>query len=95
MPPRIYKKKRTSVIGAIKKFTGNRYGRGSKQLITKGIPRLYKDVMMMKNLFNVEKKQYNNYTSSYIQTGSIDQNSSGHLCIDITPSPAQGITSTT
>lgn len=89
------KKSRSSLIKKVKTITGNRYGRGSAQLITKGIPQLYKDVMNLKWLLNVEKKQYNNPTSSSIAVGSVSQNASGHVCIDITPNPAIGSTGST
>jgi len=82
-------------IKAIKKFTGNRYGRGAKQIISKGMPQMAKDIVMLKNMLNVEKKQAEHTYSANV--GQVSFNSNGALAQDITPifSPGTGFTQRT
>lgn len=77
----------------IKTETGNRYGRGFNQIISKGVPQMAKDIVMLKNMLNVEKKQKENTYSATV--GQVDINNSGAYTVDITPIFSQGITYTT
>lgn len=81
-----YRKKwNKSKIGrAVNTATGNRYGRGIKQIISKGVPQLTKDVMSLKKLLNVEKKRYD--ISVYNgKVGQINQNATAEYSADLTP----------
>lgn len=81
---------------AIRKITGDRYGRGTSQIISKGLPQLYKDVMAIKNVINVEKKVYESkFGFSDQGVGQVDVNANGYVVADITPIPAEGTTYTT
>lgn len=89
------KKWNKSKIGSkINQITGNRYGRGAKQILTKGVPQLTKDVLMMKKMLNAEKKRIGVATSN-TSFGQLNYNSSAYIATDITPIPAQGVTSAT
>lgn len=89
------KSKSYGIWRAVKKFTGNRYGRGTKQIISKGVPQMIKDVMYLKKMINVEKKQFNNTTTQALGVAQVVGNSSGHQIFDITPTPTIGTSSTT
>ena len=89
------RRKRSTVWGAVKKFTGDRYGRGTKQILKKGVPQMVKDVMWLKKMINVEKKQFNNTTTQSLGISQLNANSSGHQIFDITPTPVVGTSSTT
>lgn len=71
---------------AVKKFTGDRYGRGFKQLVKKGIPQMVKDVKMLKSVINSEKLRYTYTPNSAIGVGQ----TTGAYLQDITPYPSQG-----
>lgn len=88
-------RRRRSLWGMVKKATGDRYGRGSKQILRKGVPQMIKDVMYLKKMINVEKKQFNNTTSIALGVGQLVGNASGHQIFDITPTPVVGTSSTT
>lgn len=92
---RIARKAYNSKAGkVVRKITGDRYGRGATQLITKGVPQLAKDVLMMKKMLNAEKKRIGVATAN-TAFGQLNFNSSAYIASDITPIPAQGITSAT
>lgn len=78
----------------VRKITGDRYGRGAKQLITKGVPQLAKDVLMMKRMLNAEKKRVTVGTAN-TSFGQVNANVSAYIASDITPVPAQGLTAST
>ena len=82
------------IAKTIRKATGNRYGRTRKQLLNKGIPRLYKDVMMIKNMVNDEKKVYEQTYTATVGQCNINADT-GYYAVDITPIPSQGVTATT
>jgi len=86
---RIYNSK---PMRAIRTATGNRYGRGTKQLITKGVPQLAKDVLLMKKMLNSEKKRIVITSTQATSIGQVNANASGYLAIDITPAPGQSNT---
>lgn len=88
-----YKKFAKKVVKKVKEVTGNRYGRGAKQLLIKGVPQLTKDVLMMKKMLNAEKKRSNLAGSYYL--GQLNHNDSAFIAQDITPTPSQGATSST
>lgn len=88
-------RRRSTLWGAVKKVTGDRYGRGAKQILRKGVPQMIKDVMYLKKMINVEKKQFNNTTASALGVAQLNGNSSGHQIVDITPTPVVGTSSTT
>lgn len=75
---------------ALRKVTGDRYGRGWKEIATKGVPQMMRDVKMLKDMVNAEKKRLDivNYTPTAI--GQVNANASAHFCLDITPAPAEG-----
>lgn len=77
---------------AIKKFTGDRYGRGANQIIRKGIPQMVKDINMLKSVINSEKLRINLSSSatSPSSIGQINGNAPGYQVLDITPNPTQG-----
>jgi len=78
----------------VNEITGNRYGRGAKQILTKGVPQLTKDVLMMKKMLNAEKKRVG-YATSNTTFGQLNFNSSAYIATDITPIPSQGLTAST
>lgn len=77
---------------AIKKVTGDRYGRGWKQISTKGIPQMVKDINYLKSAINSEKLRFTLNTSQTAPTaiGQINGNAVGYHGQDITPTPSQG-----
>lgn len=77
---------------AIKKFTGDRYGRGANQIISKGIPQMVRDIKMLKSVVNSEKLRFVVASSSTSPTGlaQINGNAPGYIALDITPTPTQG-----
>lgn len=77
---------------AVKKITGDRYGRGWKQISTKGIPQMVKDINYLKSAINSEKLRYNISTSQTAPQaiGQIQGNAVGYYGFDITPNPVQG-----
>lgn len=78
---------------AIKKFTGDRYGRGASQIVSKGLPQLARDVKMLKSVINSEKLRVTiNNTTNPDSVGQVTSNSTGMWIKDITPAPAQGDT---
>lgn len=78
---------------SIRTATGNRYGRGAKEIISKGLPQLYKDVMMLKSTINAEKKFIDQVFSNNI--AQLSANTSGFIIGEITPIPTEGITRST
>lgn len=88
-PVRKYAKKAWK---AVKRATGNRYGRGFNQIMTKGVPQLVKDVQLLKSVINSEKLRYTIASSSTTpaNVAQINGNSAGHHTIDVTPQPVQG-----
>lgn len=82
-----------SKIGSrINTITGNRYGRGWKQIATKGIPQMVRDVAMLKSMVNAEKKRFVITSTSAQSIGQVNYNSSGYLAVDITPTPSENAT---
>lgn len=79
-----------SKIGStVNRLTGNRYGRGIKQIATKGVPQMARDIYSLKKLLNVEKKRYD--ITAYGQfVGQINGTSNYQYTADVTPVPAQG-----
>lgn len=77
---------------AIKRYTGNRYGRGFNQIVKKGIPQLTKDVQLLKSVINSEKLRYTIASSATTpaNVAQINGNAAGHHTIDVTPQPTQG-----
>lgn len=76
---------------AVKKITGDRYGRGWKQISTKGIPQMVKDINYLKSAINSEKLRYVIAPgTSPTGIGQINGNAGGHIALDITPTPTQG-----
>jgi hypothetical protein len=74
---------------AIKTATGNRYGRGRKQIISKGLPQMAKDINNLKALINVEKKYIDaTYNQSF---GQVFNNFAGTTILDITPVISQNV----
>lgn len=78
----------------VRKITGDRYGRGAKELLIKGVPQLTKDVLMMKKMLNAEKKRVSVGTAN-TSFGQLNYNSSAYIATDITPVPSQGTTAST
>lgn len=76
-------------VKAVKTITGNRYGRGTKQIISKGMPQMAKDIMRLKTLLNVEKKQKEDFFSSIC--GQVNVNNTGSSVTDITPIFTEGV----
>lgn len=75
---------------AVRKYTGNRYGRTKGQLVSKGIPQLYKDVLMLKKMVNAEKK-FVTIGPLTRDVGQVYNNTdAGYFQWDITPTPSQG-----
>lgn len=87
------RKSAKKVFKKVKTVTGNRYGRGFNQIINKGVPQMAKDIVMLKNMLNVEKKQVESTYSNYV--GQVNANTTGALVLDITPTPSEGLTYTT
>jgi hypothetical protein len=82
-----------SKIGSkINAITGNRYGRGWKQIATKGVPQMARDVAMLKSMVNAEKKRYVISSTQATAIGQVNANASGYMAIDITPVPGQSNT---
>jgi len=90
---RSFKKVAKKAWSGVKTLTGNRYGRGTKQIITKGVPQLAKDVLALQKLINVEKKVFE--LTNTVNVGQVFANVNGIGIIDVTPNPAEGITYTT
>lgn len=89
---RVAKKAYNSKAGkAVRKFTGDRYGRGYKQILSKGVPQLVKDVRMLKNMVNAEKKLVETSPSEF-RIGQCNANTYGYAGFDITPIVSQGDT---
>jgi len=76
----------------VKKVTGDRYGRGWKQISTKGIPQMVKDINYLKQAINSEKLRFviASSATSPIGVGQIKANAPGYFTTDITPTPSQG-----
>lgn len=91
------KKWNKSKVGStLNRVTGNRYGRGYKQIMTKGIPQMVKDITSLKSMINAEKKNIDIYTSNNLETvAQLNGNSSGFWTKDITPVVTQGTTYST
>lgn len=83
-----------ALVKKVKEVTGNRYGRGAKQLLIKGVPQLTKDVLMLKKMVNAEKKRLSVATSN-TAFGQLNFNTSAYIATDITPVMSQGTTSNT
>lgn len=67
------------------KFVKRRYLANPKT----GVKNIVKDVMFLKSMLNAEKKRFNeSYTNQTV--AQVDGNSSGHLCLDVTPDPVSG-----
>lgn len=80
----------------VNRVTGNRYGRGFKQIATKGVPQMARDIIKLKSMINAEKKNIDLYSANSLQTvGQLNGNSSGFYTLDITPVPTQGTTYST
>lgn len=88
-PVKKYAKKAWKVV---KKVTGDRYGRGWKQISTKGIPQMVKDINYLKSAINSEKLRFVVASSPTSPTGlaQINGNAPGYIALDITPTPTQG-----
>lgn len=86
-----------SKIGSkVNQLTGNRYGRGFKQIATKGVPQMARDIMTLKGMVNAEKKNIDIYSANSVETvGQLNGNSSGFWTKDITPICPQGTTYST
>lgn len=73
-------------------------GAAIKRYFKKGYkPRMnniIKDVKYLKSVLNPEKKRWNYYTTDQ-PVGQCNVDANGFYCLDITPNPAQGITSST
>lgn len=89
---RYVKKGAKNAWKAVKKYTGDRYGRGWKQISTKGIPQMIKDINQLKAVINSEKLRYTIASSSTTpnNVAQINGNSAGHHTFDVTPQPTQG-----
>lgn len=74
----------------VRKVTGDRYGRTSKQIATKGINQLAKDVYFMKKLMNVEKKRASQYVRDTL-VGQVDGNNAGYYAGDMTPLVSENV----
>lgn len=83
-----------AIVKKVKEVTGNRYGRGAKQLLIKGVPQLAKDVLMMKKMLNAEKKRVVLNNGGYT-VGQCSTNGQGFLAFEVTPVMSQGATSST
>lgn len=70
----------------IKKVTGNRYGRGTEQILTKGIPQMVNDISYLKSVINSEKLRISVTPGGAQGVGQ----TSGAYLYDITPYPLQG-----
>lgn len=81
-------KKKSSAIGG---FFRKRYGTLAKPKYG----RILKDVMFLKGVVNAEKKRINVVNTGAVALGQVIGNASGHFCLDITPTPAQGATVST
>lgn len=86
------KKTAKKVWKGVKTATGNRYGRGMKQIVSKGLPQMARDINNLKTLLNVEKKQKENTYSSIC--GQVNADSNGAYVVDITPIFSQNVTYT-
>ncbi len=62
---------------------------GNKQI---NVAQIASDVAMLQKLINVEKKRYEKVSSTPQLIGQVNANISGALCIDLTPTPSEGIT---
>lgn len=78
----------------IRKITGDRYGRGAKQLLIKGVPQLTRDVLMLKKMVNAEKKRIVQNNGGYT-VGQCSVNGQGFLAFEVTPVMSQGNTNST
>lgn len=82
-----YKKTARKVFKKARGYAIKRYfNKGYKPKIS----RIVKDVSMLKNMINAEKKRYTQ-TNSGVGVGQMNVNSSGHYLVDITPNPSQGV----
>lgn len=88
------------VYSKVKKYARKQVIRGAKFLNKryprnlKGVANLARDVHMLKQIINAEKKQFTlNFNNQII--GQINDNSSGGQIYDITPIPSQGTSGTT
>lgn len=86
---KVFRKNAKKAYSKIKTLTGNRYGRGFSEIVSKGVPQMAKDIVMLKNMLNVEKKQKENQYS--VTVGQVDINSTGASIIDITPAFTEGV----
>lgn len=76
---------------AIKKYTGDRYGRGWNEISTKGVSQMVKDINYLKSAINSEKLRFIiNPGTSTTALGQIAGNAPGYIAADITPTPTQG-----
>ncbi len=61
--------------------------------------KIVSDVASLKRVLNPELKRFNQgnlaLTGTYLRLGQVQGTNSGYVCIDITPSPAQGVSDTT
>lgn len=90
-------------MGAYKKFkkvvkrtATKRYTKGARGKRTLNLKKIGQDVMMLKNLVNVEKKRVDLFTATALAVGQLaGAGITGANCTQITPVIAQGITNST
>lgn len=93
MAKRYVKKYAKKAWKSIKRITGNRYGRGYNEIMTKGVPQMVKDINYLKEIINSEKLRLTiSNTGSPDSVGQVTSNSTGMWIKDITPAPGQGDT---
>lgn len=73
-----------------KRLTGNRYGRGYSQILSKGVPQMVKDISYLKSVINSEKLRITVHNASPVPVSQVNANANGYYILDITPVPAQG-----
>ena len=74
----------------VKRAVKNRYVRGNRP----DYVNVVKDIIYLKSVLNPEKKRWQ-YNLTDTTVGQCNANGSAFLCLDVTPSMAQGITSAT
>jgi hypothetical protein len=79
---------------AVRKVTGDRYGRFNSKSSTLGynIPKIVSDVKTLATMVNAEKKRIEVQPGQFLLAQSNTTLASGHVLLDLTPTIAQGIT---
>lgn len=89
-------RKNSSFGKIVKRTIKKRYTKGKKGKKTLNIRAISKDVMMLKNLVNVEKKRVDVFTGTALGVGQTSgAGITGASCVQINPVIAQGITNGT